>query len=90
VLAILPIAPTTAFSPFSPVQKADLERVLRVDMIGSPSRQRTAAICAFETFEGVLAQRYRSLPGEAINASAPLQGSLTSPRCGFMQLAMLP
>jgi hypothetical protein len=27
----LPVAPTTAFSPFSPVQKAELERVLRVD-----------------------------------------------------------
>jgi hypothetical protein len=26
--------------------KADLERVLWVDMIRSPSRQRTAAICA--------------------------------------------
>ncbi len=25
-----------------------------------------------------------------MNASAPLQESLTSPRCGFMQLAMLP
>jgi hypothetical protein len=25
-----------------------------------------------------------------MNASAALQGSLTSPRCGFMQLAMLP
>src|SRR5271157_5564748 len=25
-----------------------------------------------------------------MNASAPLQVSLTSPRCGFMQLAMLP
>jgi hypothetical protein len=28
----------TAFSPFSPVQKADLERVLWVDFAGSQSR----------------------------------------------------
>ena len=30
LLALPTVAPTTAFSPFSPVQKADLERVLRV------------------------------------------------------------
>jgi hypothetical protein len=34
--------------------------------------------------------RYRSLAGEARNASAPLHWSLTSPRCGFMQWAMPP
>jgi hypothetical protein len=50
--------------------------------------KRTAKLCRKRGTS--LAKRYRSLAGEAMNASAPLQGSLTSPRCGFMQLAMLP
>ena len=33
----LPVEPTTGFSPFSPVQKADLERVLRVERGRSPT-----------------------------------------------------
>jgi hypothetical protein len=37
--ALVPVAPTTAFSPFSPLQEAELERVLRIE--GGRSR----AIC---------------------------------------------
>src|ERR1700722_9235428 len=48
-VSCLPVAPTTAFSPLSPVQKADLERVLRVDLTGSASRRRMAGVCALPT-----------------------------------------
>ena len=49
----LPVAPTTAFSPFSPVQKADLRRQQRVDLTRSPSRQRMAALCTKRPKAGV-------------------------------------
>ena len=42
---ILPVAPTTAFSPSSPVQKADFERVPRVDLTRSPRWRGMTAIC---------------------------------------------
>ena len=47
----------TASSPFSPVQKADLERVLWVDIVHSPSRRAMAAMCAIETLGDVANRR---------------------------------
>ena len=46
---ISPVAPTAAFSPFPPVQRAHLERVLRVVLTRSPSRRGMPASCAERT-----------------------------------------
>jgi hypothetical protein len=43
------LRPKTAFSPFPPVDEADLERVLRVDLTRSPHRLAMTAICAKPT-----------------------------------------
>ena len=45
------LQPKSAFSRFAPVQRADVEGRLRVDLTRSPNRPATTAICAFETFE---------------------------------------
>jgi hypothetical protein len=45
---ILPVAPTAAFSPFPPLHRAHLKRVLRVDFARSTRRRGMAAICALQ------------------------------------------
>ena len=52
--------------------------------------QIRSAVGCLRTPADAPAGRYRSPAGEAMNASALLHGSLASPRCGLMQLAMPP
>jgi hypothetical protein len=40
---------TTAFSRFSSIPSGDLEGQLRVEMVGSPNRPATTALCAKRT-----------------------------------------
>ena len=46
---ILPVAPTAAFTPFPPVHRTYLQRVLWVALTLSPSRSAMTAICALRS-----------------------------------------
>jgi hypothetical protein len=75
-------AATVAFSPFPPIHRAHLERVLRVDMTRSPNCQRMAANCAFETWSDVPCRRKAAIADRGLGLlnwaeSGPLAKALS-------------